>query len=158
MEKIRLIATAAFGLEAVVAREVKKLGYEEVQVENGKVTFEAEPSAIARCNLWLRSADRLLIEVGRFKAESFDELFEKTKALSWSRWIPEEAIFPVTGKSINSTLFSVPDCQAIVKKAVVESLKKEYKSSWFKEEEGLYKIEVALLKEEATLSIDTSGE
>ena len=158
MDKVKLIATAAFGLEAVVAREVKTLGYDEVQVENGKVAFEADLSAIARCNLWLRSADRVLLEVGSFKAESFDELFEKTKALSWSRWIPKDGVFPVTGKSIKSKLFSVPDCQAIVKKAVVESLKKDYHVEWFKEEKGLFKIEVALLKDQATLTIDTSGE
>lgn len=157
MRKIELIATAAFGLEAVVAREVKKLGYEDVKVENGRVTFTADEMAICRSNLWLRTADRVLLKIGEFKATTFDELFEKTKALPWSEWIPEDGIFPVEGKSISSQLASVPDCQAIVKKAVVESLKEKYHTSWFKEERGQYTIEVALLKDVATLTIDTSG-
>lgn len=157
MRKVELIATAAFGLEAVVAKEVKGLGYEDVKVENGRVTFTADEMAICRCNLWLRTADRILLKLGEFKATTFDELFEKTKALPWSDWIPEDGIFPVEGKSIRSKLASVPDCQGIVKKAVVESLKNKYRTSWFKEERGQYTIEVALLKDIATLTIDTSG-
>ncbi len=157
MDKIELIATAAFGLEALVAREVRELGYEDVRVDNGKVTFTTDMKGICRANLWLRTADRVLLKIGEFKATSFDELFENTKALEWDKWIPEDGIFPVTGKSIRSQLSSVPDCQAIVKKAVVESLKEKYKVSWFKEERGQYTIEVALLKDIATLTIDTSG-
>ncbi|KAB3540950.1 class I SAM-dependent RNA methyltransferase [Alkaliphilus pronyensis] len=157
MEKIQLIATAAFGLEAVVAREVKALGYDEVAVENGKVTFTTDLSGICRSNLWLRSADRVLLKVGEFKATTFEELFENTKALPWHQWIPEDGQFPVEGKSIGSKLFSVSDCQAIVKKAVVESMKEKYKIDWFSEGAGKYKIEVALLKDIATLTIDTSG-
>jgi len=157
VRKVELIATAAFGLEAVVAREVRELGYEDVKVENGRVSFIADESAIARCNLWLRTADRVLLKIGEFKALSFEELFEKTKALPWGDWIPVDGIFPVNGKSVKSKLFSVSDCQAIVKKAVVESLKKKYKTSWFKEEKGQYTIEVSLLKDIATLTIDTSG-
>jgi len=157
MQKVELIATATFGLEAVVADEVRALGYENVQVDNGKVTFTADLSAIPRANLWLRTADRVRLKIGEFQATTFDELFEKTKALPWSDWIPEDAAFPVEGKSVKSTLFSVSDCQAIVKKAVVESLKKTYKREWFAEQGPLYKIEVALLKDVATLTIDTSG-
>ncbi|MFJ9497947.1 THUMP domain-containing class I SAM-dependent RNA methyltransferase [Brevibacillus centrosporus] len=157
MQKVELIATATFGLESVVAEEVKALGYTDVQVENGKVTFTAEISAIARTNLWLRTADRVRLKIGEFQATTFDELFEKTKALPWANWITEDGTFPVEGKSVKSTLFSVPDCQAIVKKAVVESLKKTYKRDWFEENGPLYKIEVALLKDVATLTIDTSG-
>ncbi|MED1791252.1 class I SAM-dependent RNA methyltransferase [Brevibacillus nitrificans] len=157
MQKVELIATATFGLESVVAEEVKSLGYTDVQVENGKVTFTAEISAIARTNLWLRTADRVRLKIGEFQATTFDELFEKTKALPWADWITEDGTFPVEGKSVKSTLFSVPDCQAIVKKAVVESLKKTYKRDWFEENGPLYKIEVALLKDVATLTIDTSG-
>jgi putative N6-adenine-specific DNA methylase len=157
MEKIDLIATSAFGLEAVVAREVRQLGYEEVFVENGKVTFTADLAAICRANLWLRSADRVLLKLGEFKATSFDELFEKTKALPWTEWLPMDATFPVEGKSINSKLYSVPDCQAIVKKAVVEKMKTKYKRAWFEENGQRYTIEVALLKDIATLTIDTSG-
>ncbi|MBW5468844.1 methyltransferase [Brevibacillus formosus] len=157
MQKVELIATATFGLESVVAEEVKGLGYGPVQVENGKVTFTADISAIPRTNLWLRTADRVRLKIGEFKATTFDELFEKTKALPWADWITEDGTFPVEGKSVKSTLFSVPDCQAIVKKAVVESLKKTYKREWFDEQGPLYKIEVALLKDVATLTIDTSG-
>lgn len=157
MQKVELIATATFGLESVVAEEVRGLGYTDVQVENGKVTFSADLSAIARTNLWLRTADRVRLKIGEFQATTFDELFEKTKALPWADWITEDAAFPVEGKSVKSTLFSVPDCQAIVKKAVVESLKKTYKRDWFEEKGPMYKIEVALLKDVATLTIDTSG-
>ncbi|MBU4533170.1 MAG: class I SAM-dependent RNA methyltransferase [Firmicutes bacterium] len=157
MDHIELIATAPFGLEAVVAREVKQLGYEDVTVENGRLTFIADLSAICRTNLWLRTADRVLVKMGSFTALTFDELFEQTKALPWDEWIPVDAEFPVQGKSVKSRLFSVPDCQAIVKKAVVEKLKQRYHQEWFAETGPRYNIEVALLKDEATLTIDTSG-
>jgi putative N6-adenine-specific DNA methylase len=158
MGKYQLIATAAMGLEAIVAKEVRSLGY-ECEVENGKVTFEGDESAIARCNLWLRTADRIKIKVAEFKAYTFDELFEKTKALAWENYLPEDAEFPVIGKSVKSTLFSVSDCQAIVKKAVVERMKKHYRrNTWFEETGALYRIEVALLKDKATLTIDASGQ
>ncbi|RQD67082.1 MAG: class I SAM-dependent RNA methyltransferase [Tindallia sp. MSAO_Bac2] len=156
--QITLIATAAFGLEAIAAREIKSLGYEVVETENGRVTFTGPVDAICRCNLWLRTAERVLLKVGEFQAKSFEELFEKTKALDWSRWIPKEGRFPVIGKSVKSQLSSVPDCQAIVKKAVVESLKQRYHKEWFEETDSEYRIEVALLKDRATLTIDTSGE
>jgi putative N6-adenine-specific DNA methylase len=158
MDKLTLIATSAMGIEAVVGKEVKDLGYEDVTVENGKVTFQADPSAICRTNLWLRSADRIKIKVGEFKATTFDELFERTKALPWGDYIPEDAEFPVIGRSVKSKLFSVPDCQSIVKKAVVEKMKDHYRrNSWFEENGPLYRIEVALHKDIATLTLDTSG-
>ncbi|KAB3532467.1 THUMP domain-containing class I SAM-dependent RNA methyltransferase [Alkaliphilus serpentinus] len=158
MNKVELIATAAFGLEAVVAREIKDLGYEDMIVENGRVVFTADLEGICKSNLWLRTADRVLLKVGEFKATTFDELFEKTKALPWHQFIPEDGEFPVVGKSVKSKLFSVSDCQAIVKKAVVEKLKVKYKKEWFEEKVGKYKIQVALLKDVATLTIDTSGD
>lgn len=154
---VELIATSTFGLESVVAEEVKELGFENVITENGKVTFKADISAIPKANLWLRTADRVRLKVGEFEAKSFEELFEKTKALPWSDWLPENAQFPVEGKSVKSTLFSVSDCQAITKKAIVEHLKGKYKKEWFEESGPLFKIEVALLKDIATLTIDTSG-
>ena len=157
MSQVELIATAAFGVEAVVARELKALGFNDCFTENGKVTFRGGLEAIARANLWLRSADRVLIKMGSFPATTFEELFERTKALPWADWLPENACFPVIGKSVKSTLYSVPDCQAIVKKAVVEALRTRYRRSWFDEDGPLYRIEVALLKDEATLTIDTSG-
>ncbi|WP_243386671.1 THUMP domain-containing class I SAM-dependent RNA methyltransferase [Bacillus kexueae] len=157
-EKLTLIATAAMGLESIVAKEVRDLGY-ECQVDNGKVTFEAEPLAICRANLWLRTADRIKLKVAEFKATSFEELYEKTKAIDWARFIPETGEFPVIGKSVKSKLASVPDCQRIVKKAVVDKLKKQYKKAteWLDETGSLYRIEVALHKDVATLTIDTSG-
>ncbi len=157
MQKVELIATSAFGLEALVAHELRGLGYEELQVENGKVSFAADISAIPRCNLWLRTADRLLLKIGEFEAKSFNDLFESTKALPWNDWIPGDAQFPVDGKSIKSQLFSVPDCQAIVKKAIVEKMKEKHKINWFKETGPRYRVEVALLADTATLTIDTSG-
>ncbi len=157
MKQIDLIATTAFGLESIVANELKKLGYENLKVENGRVDFTADLNAMARCNLWLRSADRLLLKVGEFEAQSFEELFEQTKALAWTDWLPENAEFPVEGKSIQSQLFSVPDCQAIVKKAIVEKMKERYPRNWFEETGPRYRIQVALLKDKVTLTIDTSG-
>ncbi len=123
MIKLDLIATSAMGLEALVAKEVRNLGY-ECSVENGRISFKGDERAIARSNLWLRTADRVKIRVGEFRAISFDELFEKTKALTWEQFLPEDAEFPVSGKSIKSKLFSVSDCQAIVKKAIVERSEK----------------------------------
>ncbi|MTI80908.1 MAG: class I SAM-dependent RNA methyltransferase [Firmicutes bacterium] len=157
MAKLELIATAAFGLEAVVAQELRDLGYSNLNVENGKVTFVGSEQSICHTNLWLRSADRVLLKVGEFKATTFEELFQQTKALPWPDWISSDAKFPVVGKSIKSQLFSVPDCQAIVKKAVVEKMKETYGVDWFEETGATYKIEVALLKDTATLTIDTSG-
>ncbi len=158
MSKITLIATAAMGIEAIVADEVRNLGYENLEVENGKVTFEADEKAICRSNLWLRTADRVKLKIGEFKATTFDELFEQTKALPWGEFIPADGEFPVVGKSVKSKLFSVSDCQAIVKKAVAEKLKEEHGlSGWLEENGSFYRIEVALHKDIATLTIDTSG-
>ena len=157
MANYELIATAAMGLEALVANEVRSLGY-ECTVENGRITFIGDENAIARSNLWLRTADRVKLKVAEFKATSFDELFEKTKALPWENFLPENAEFPVTGKSVKSQLFSISDCQAIVKKAIVERLKQHYKRvDWFEENGPLFKIQVALHKDMALLTIDTSG-
>ncbi|GIO28420.1 THUMP domain-containing class I SAM-dependent RNA methyltransferase [Ornithinibacillus bavariensis] len=156
-QKIKLIATAAMGLEAVVANEVRNLGY-EVQVDNGKVIFDAPISAIPRCNLWLRTADRIKLVVGEFKATTFDELFEGTKALPWENYISEDGQFPVSGKSVKSTLHSVPDCQKIVKKSIAERLKIKYgMASKMPETGDMYKVEVSILKDIALLTIDTSG-
>lgn len=158
MEKIELIATSTFGLEAVVKRELINLGYEDLMVENGKITFKATEKDIPRANLWLRTADRVLLKVGEFKALTFEELFEKTKALPWDEWITEDGEFTVEGKSVDSKLFSISDCQAIVKKAVVEKLKTKYNTEWFEETGAKFKIQVSLLKDIATLTIDTSGD
>ena len=153
-----LIATATFGLEAVVAKELKELGYEDLKTENGRVHFEGDEMDIAITNLWLRTADRVLIKVAEFKAESFEELFNKTVEIDWSKYIPVDGKMHVVGKSVKSKLFSVPDCQSIVKKAVVKSMSRSYGQDWFIEDGPVYKIEVGLLKDVVTLTIDTSGE
>ena len=157
MTKFQLVATAAMGLEAIVAEEVRELGF-ETRVDNGKVYFEGDELAIARANLWLRVADRVKIVVAQFPARTFDQLFEGVKAIEWEKYLPVDASFPVSGKSVKSTLFSVPDCQAITKKAIVERMKLAYKRLGFLDESGpTFKIEISILKDVATLTIDTSG-
>ncbi len=153
----KLIATSTFGLESIVAKELKALGYEELTVENGKVEFSGDEYDIAICNTWLRTADRILIKMAEFKAVTFEELFQGTMSVKWGELIPQDGKMHVVGKSIKSTLFSVPDCQSIVKKAVVESMKKTYNTDWFTEDGPVYKIEISLLKDMAVLSVDTSG-
>lgn len=155
--EIELIATAPMGLEAVVAREVRDLGYDRVTVENGRVTFIGDTLAICRANLWLRTSDRVLVKMGAFPARTFDELFEGVKAMPWADWIPEDGEFPVEGRSHKSQLSSVPACQGIVKKAVVEKMKQSYGTEWFKETGGRYVIEVSLLNDIATITLDTTG-
>jgi len=157
INEVELIATAGFGLEAVVARELRGLGYERQVVADGRVTFAAEPNAICRTNLWLRSADRVLLKAGSFEARDFGALFDQTAALDWARWIPSDGQFPVSGKSVRSQLHSVRDCQAIVKKAIVEKLKQTHQTAWFAEKGPLFAVEVSILKDVVTLSIDTTG-
>jgi len=153
----KLLATAAMGLEGIVADELKDLGF-ETQTDNGKVFFEGDEEAIAKANIWLRVADRVKLVVGEFPAKTFDQLFEGTKALPWEKYLPVDANFPVSGKSVKSTLYSVPDCQSIVKKAIVERLKSAYKRMSYLDESGArYKIEVSILKDRVLLTMDTSG-
>lgn len=156
-EQLTLIATSTFGLESIVSRELNWLGYTDQKTENGRITFKGDYEAICRTNMWLRCANRIYLNVGQFKALTFEELFQNTKALPWEDYLPVDAEFPVDGKSVKSKLFSVSDCQAIVKKAIVERLKMFYKRDIFPETGSRYKIEVAFLNDVATLSIDTSG-
>ncbi|MCJ8010345.1 class I SAM-dependent RNA methyltransferase [Paenibacillus sp. KQZ6P-2] len=157
MPRLQLIATAPMGLEAIVARELKDLGYTDLEVENGRVTFAGDLKDICRCNLWLRTSDRILVKMGEFPAKTFDELFEGTKALPWEDWIPSDGEFPVEGRSHHSQLSSVPACQGIVKKAIVEKLKQSYHTDWFQENGARYVIEVNLHKDVALLTLDTTG-
>lgn len=152
-----LIATATFGIESVTAKELKALGYDNLTVENGRVTFEGDEMDIAIANTWLRTADRVLIKVKEFKATSFEELFNGTTSIDWAQYIPVNGFIHVVGKSIKSTLHSVPDCQSIVKKAIVKSMQQTYNVNWFSEDGPTYKVEVAILKDMVTLTIDTSG-
>lgn len=154
---VTLVATSAMGLESIVAREVKQLGY-DVQVDNGKITFQAPLIAIPRTNLWLRTADRVKLIVGEQKIESFAALYDWVNGLPWELYIPEDGQFPVIGKSHKSTLFSVSDCQAITKKAIVDRLKQKHGiANQMPETGALYRVEIALLKDIATVSLDTSG-
>jgi 23S rRNA (guanine2445-N2)-methyltransferase / 23S rRNA (guanine2069-N7)-methyltransferase len=155
--KLDLIATSTFGLEAVVSRELKALGYEPRIIQPGRVLFSGDEADICRANLWLRSADRVLLRLNSFDARDFGQLFDGTRALPWEEWLPAEAEFPVTGRSVKSQLSSVPACQKIVKKAVVERLKAAYGVEWFEESGPKCSVEVALLDDLATLTIDTSG-
>ncbi|MDZ5000457.1 class I SAM-dependent RNA methyltransferase, partial [Clostridium perfringens] len=152
-----LIATTTFGLEGITAKELKALGYEDLKTENGKVYFTGDEMDIAIANVHLRTADRVLINMAEFEAKSFEELFQGTKNVKWSDIIPKDGIMHVNGKSVKSTLHSVPDCQSIVKKATVDSMANSYGISQFEENGSLYKIEVSILKDVVTLTIDTSG-
>lgn len=166
MEKCRhmkntyeLIAPCHFGLESVLKREIYDLGYDISKVEDGKVTFIGDADAIARANIFLRTAERVLLKVGEFKATTFTELFDNTKELEWEEFIPKNGKFWVTkANSINSKLFSSSDIQSIVKKAIVERLKVKYAVNWFEEDGNSYPIRVSLMKDVVTISLDTSGD
>lgn len=157
MDTLTLIATSTFGLESVVARELEQLGYENPRVEDGKVRFQGTVRDIARCNLWLRSSDRVVIEMDCFEATDFDVLFERTKDIPWEEWIAVDAKFPVTGKSVHSKLSATPSCQKTVKKAIVERLRKTYNRHWFEETGAEYKVDIHLFKDTASITLDTSG-
>lgn len=152
-----LIATSTFGIESITAKELRSLGYEDLKIENGKVTFEGDEMDIAIANVHLRTADRVLIKMAEFEAKSFEQLFQGTKKVDWSRIIPVDGVMHVVGKSVKSTLHSVPDCQSIVKRAVIKSMSESYGIEQFSETGPVYKIEVAILKDIVTLTIDTTG-
>jgi 23S rRNA (guanine2445-N2)-methyltransferase / 23S rRNA (guanine2069-N7)-methyltransferase len=154
---LSLIATATFGLESVVTRELRSLGYESRALRPGWLAFEADAPAVARSNLWLRASDRVLLRLATFAAADFDSLFEGTRAVAWERFLPRNARIPVRGRSVRSTLASVPACQSIVKKAIVERLKEAYALQSLPEEGPAFAVEVALLKDEAMLVLDTTG-
>lgn len=157
MSKLKLIATSAFGIESIVASELKNLGKNEIKVSNGAVEFVGDFNDLINANLWLRCADRVFIKLKSFVAEDFEQLFQGTLSIEWENFLPKDAIIHVTGKSVKSKLKSVSHCQSIVKKAIVESLKRKYKQNWFNESGPKYRIEISILKDEATISIDTSG-
>lgn len=159
MDTIQLIAPCHFGMEAVLKREIYDLGYEITRVEDGRVTFEGDAEAVCRANIFLRTAERVMIQVGRFSATTFDELYEGMKALPWEQWIPENGKFWVTkASSVKSKLFSASDIQSIGKKAMVDRLKMTYHVDWFAEDGAPFPVRVFLLKDEVTVALDTSGE
>ncbi len=158
MEKWELIAPCHFGMEAVLKREILDLGYEISKVEDGKVTFWADAQGIADANMFLRTTERILLKVAEVKAETFEELFDRTKELPWENFIPRDGKFWVTkANSVKSKLFSPSDIQSIMKKAIVERLKGVYGISWFEEDGASFPIRVAFMKDVATIGIDTSG-
>ena len=158
MEKMELIAPCHFGLESVLKREVLDLGYEIASVDDGRVSFWGDAQAICDANIFLRTAERVILKVGAFKAETFEELFDKTRALPWERYIPKNGKFWVTkAASVKSKLFSPSDIQSIMKKAMVERLKEYYGLEWFPEDGASYPIRVFLMKDVVTIGIDTSG-
>lgn len=159
MRKFELIAPCHFGLEAVLKKEIIDLGYEIEKVEDGRVTFLGDEEAVCRGNVFLRTAERILIKVGSFHATTFDELFENTKAICWEEYIPADGKFWVAkAASIKSKLFSPSDIQSIMKKAMVERLKKVYGVSWFEENGASYPLRVFLMKDEVTIGLDTTGD
>ena len=158
MKMIELIAPCHFGLEAVLKREIIDLGYDISEVEDGRVTFLGDAEAICRANIFLRTAERILVKVGSFKAETFDELFEKTRALPWENYIPKDGKFWVAkAASVKSKLFSPSDIQSIMKKAMVRRLQEYYDISWFEENGAAYPVRVFLKKDIVTVGIDSSG-
>ena len=159
MQTYELVAPCHFGMEAVLKKEIYDLGYEIVQVEDGKVTFAGDAEALCRANIFLRTAERVLLKAGKFRAETFDELFEGVRALPWDIYLPSDGKFWVTkASSIKSKLFSPSDIQRIVKKAIVEKLKEAYHISWFQETGAMYPVRVFLLRDEALITLDTSGD
>lgn len=157
MAQHTLVATSSFGLESVVAQELRDLGYQHLRVENGMVIFEGDGKDIAWCNVRLRTADRVLVKMGEFMAADFEELFEGTKKIKWEDVIPADGKIHVVGKSVHSRLSSVPDCQAVVKKAIVEAIKRRYKVDILPETGALFKTEISLRKDVALLTLDTTG-
>lgn len=159
MNGYEFISPCHFGLEAVLKREIINLGYEITRVEDGKVSYKGDSSACARANIFLRTTERVLLKVAAFHAESFDDLFENTKAIPWEEYLPKDAKFWVAkANSVNSKLFSPSDIQSIMKKAIVERMKTKYRTEWFEESGNSYPIRVTIMKDEVTVSLDTSGE
>lgn len=155
--KIKLTATCLFGLEHLLGEEIDALGYKRIETIDGRVTYLADLEGIVRSNIHLRLAERVYIHLAQFKATSFAELFDGTKDIPWQMWIRKNDAFPVKGHSIKSKLFSVPDCQKIIKKAIAQRLEDEYGISWFEESGIKYQVEFFILKDIATIMIDTSG-
>lgn len=160
MKNYTLISPCFFGMEKMMAREITNLGYEIIKTEDGRITYKTDEFGIAKSNMWFRCAERVHLKIAEFEAKSFDELFENTKRINWSRYIPYGAQFPISkASSIKSKLYSTPDVQAIVKKAIVESLKKSYlEDGLLKEDKEKYPIFVFIHKDKVTISIDTTGD
>lgn len=157
MSQLKFSCPCLLGIEGLVADELRNMDAKNVQAENGRVLFEGNYEILARANICSRFSERVQILVGEFNARTFDELFEGVKALPWENFIGKNDSFPVKGSSLNSKLASIPDCQAIIKKAIVERLKRKYKITWFEESEALFQIQFRIMKDKVSVMIDTSG-
>jgi len=157
MDKFTFCVPTLFGLEGIAAKELVRMGISDVKAENGRVMFTGTMSDMALANIWLRTGERVLLVVGSFYATSFTELFDGVKALPWENFIPKDGAFPVKGHSLRSELFSIPDCQSIIKKAIVERLKSKYMLSWFEENGSKYQVQFSIMNNCVTIYIDTTG-
>ncbi|MDD3228418.1 MAG: class I SAM-dependent RNA methyltransferase [Oscillospiraceae bacterium] len=157
MEKFKLVAPCLLGVEGLVAQELRDMGAQDVEAQNGHVLFDGTPQMLVRANLCSRFSERILVQMGTFSARTFDELFEGVKALPWEQWIGKDDSFPVRGHSLSSQLHSIPNCQKIIKKAIVERLKHKYHVKWFAESQCLYQVQFLIMKDQATIMLDTSG-
>ena len=157
MTKYQIIASATFGLESILNQEIKNLGYTNTNTENGRILFEGDALAVARTNIFLRTAERIFIRLAKFEAKDFDQLFEGTGSIPWGEMIPQNGAIHVVGKSVKSKLHSVPTCQGMVKKSIIESLKKHYNTDSFPEDGPLFKVEISINNDIAEISLDTSG-
>ena len=155
--KLEIIAATTFGLESASRREIEKLGYKILKTEDGKVTFLGDERAVVRANLWLRTADRVQIKMAEFMAYEFEDLFQQIKGIPWEHWIPVNGKFIVNGSSVKSKLSSVPACQSVAEKAVIERLKETYGIDYFEKSGALYDIKITLLKDRVTVTLDTTG-
>lgn len=157
MEQFKLVCPCLLGVEGLVADELRRMDAQDVMPENGRVIFTGDYNMIARANLGSRYSERVLVLMDTFQARTFEELFQAVKALPWEQWIGKDDIFPVKGRSLSSKLSSVPDCQKIIKKAIVERLKQKYHVNWFAETGTLYQVQFLILKDQVSVMIDTSG-
>ena len=157
MNTFDIVVPTLFGVEAVTAKEIRNLGYDIKNTSDGRVTFLGDFDAVARANINLRTGERVLIKVAEFKAETFDELFENTYNIDWSVWLSKNSHFPVKGFSLRSKLYSVPDCQSIIKKAIVNSLMKKYNTQFLPERGTTYQIEFSIIRDTVCIMIDTTG-
>ncbi|XOQ49113.1 MAG: Ribosomal RNA large subunit methyltransferase L [Eubacteriales bacterium] len=158
MQNFKLVCPCLLGVEGLVADELRKMDAQNVEPQNGRVLFDGSEEMLVRANIGSRFSERVLVQMGSFPARSFEELFQGVKALPWEEWIGKNDRFPVKGRSLNSKLTSIPDCQSIIKKAIVERLKQKYKLNWFEETGALYQIQFLIMKDNVSIMIDTSGE
>ena len=157
MQQVHLVVTTVFGLEAVVRRELEQLGFSRITTRTGRLEFDAPIESVITCNLWLRSAERVFISLAEFEARDFGVLFDTVNAIDWEKWIDEGGRFNVSGRSVQSQLSSVPACQKIVKKAIVEKLKAQRGGEWIEEGDEEYPVDVVLFKDQVSILLDTSG-